>query len=255
MAVPTLQTRISLSQLQCITQQEVFDDEPYLWTAFFKLDGDTAVLDLIGDGPDDQLDANSCFIRGTFTVRFSPGSQDNLGTDMESGDVVVVPDALGTSSFTLKPIPVTPRAKAKLPGNPDFVDGAVGFVAAVLEEDRTSHSVAEIGHKAFNRALKDGLNNLIYQDGSPTGPDDLKDKLGFKNRDTHPTDEQIAAIKEQVQNAATDAIEDATDVILDNDDFLGATHRFVTTGRLVSGGAQEISEVLVKFKNGQIESN
>ena len=251
MAVPTLQTRISLSRLECKKEQEVVgDDEPYLWTGFFKLDGDTAVLDLIGEGPDDQLGANDCFIRGTFTFVPSEGSHDNLGTDMASGDIVGIPAALGTAAFTLKPIPVTPRAQAKL--GVDVVAGGLGFVAALMEEDRTTDVAAEKGHAAFNRALEDGINDLIYQDGGPTGPDDLKDKLGVKNRETHPTDEQIATIKAKVFSAVKKAIRDEDGIDIDHDELIASTHRFVFADDLVADAVQEIYDQLAQISNGAL---
>lgn len=254
MAPPTLQTRISLSHLHCVEEQEVIgDDEPYLWTAFFKVDGDTAVLDLIGDRPDDQLGPTDCFVRGTCTFVSTAGSHNNLGdTDVETGDVVGIPAGLGTAAFTLKPIPVTPRAQAKL-GGTQFVDGAVGFVAGLLEEDGTSDSGAEAGHTAFSRALEEGINGFLYQDGGPTGPDDLEGKLGFTLRT--PGDDQIAALKSQVERAAKSAIRDADGLDIDHDDFIASTHRFVSTQALVDDGVQEIYDRLLQItSNGSINA-
>lgn len=58
---PTLQTLVSLDRFHCHTTAELLgSDEPYLWTAFVKVDGDTVVLDLIGDGPDAALTWTTC---------------------------------------------------------------------------------------------------------------------------------------------------------------------------------------------------
>ena len=44
-------------------------DEPYLWTAFFKIDGDTIVLDLIGADPMTTRYQAICYLSGTVHVR------------------------------------------------------------------------------------------------------------------------------------------------------------------------------------------
>ena len=114
MTLPTLQTLISLDHLHCHGEGDFIlsDDEPYLWTAFFKVDGETAVLDLIGELSDDELTERDLYLSGTCTFVPAPGNHGNLGdTDVEAGDDVGIPSAVGESGFTLKPIPVTDRAR------------------------------------------------------------------------------------------------------------------------------------------------
>jgi len=43
-----LQTLISLDQFHCFRMPDTGTAEPYAWTAFFKIDGDTVVTDLAG---------------------------------------------------------------------------------------------------------------------------------------------------------------------------------------------------------------
>jgi hypothetical protein len=85
---PTLQALVSLDRLHCHTTAEtVFSDEPYLWTAFVKVDGETLVLDLIGDGPDAGLTVADLFLRGRCSFVAGSGSHGNLGvSDVDEGE-------------------------------------------------------------------------------------------------------------------------------------------------------------------------
>ena len=76
----------------------------------------------------------------------TPGNHGNLGdTDVEEGDDVGIPSAVGETAFTLKPIPVTDRANKKIvevfgehaPAVLDFIasKATVGVVLALIEEN------------------------------------------------------------------------------------------------------------------------
>jgi hypothetical protein len=62
--------------------------------------------------------------------------------------------------LTLKPIPLTDRAKRKAAETmrpedvPDSVDGAVAVVVVLAEENSFSDAGAEVGHAAFKVALE-----------------------------------------------------------------------------------------------------
>jgi hypothetical protein len=62
--------QISLDHIHCYKQPEISGSEPYLLTAFFKIDGDTIVVD---------LGASGFFLNGPCTFVGTAGSHGNLG--------------------------------------------------------------------------------------------------------------------------------------------------------------------------------
>ena len=96
-----LRVDINLRNLHCIRGSETTSSEPYLWTVFFKIDGDSVS---IIQGTDFKFHMD-----GTATVTGTPGNHGNLGTsDVDDGDNVPIPRTLGTFSTLLKPIHFAP---------------------------------------------------------------------------------------------------------------------------------------------------
>src|SRR5437867_1913800 len=125
--------------------------EPYVWSAFFKIDGETCHV-----GSDLKL-------HGTATVHGTPGNHGDLATngnnEVSAGQIVIVPDALGHFRTMMLPIP--------LQGSKDInFGGVVGCVAILAEEDSTPDNAVAAGHAALNEALQKALNNLIPTLGS-----------------------------------------------------------------------------------------
>ncbi|HEV7425312.1 MAG TPA: hypothetical protein VGQ46_03020 [Thermoanaerobaculia bacterium] len=114
--------------------------EPFLWTVFFKVDGDT-------------VNAESGTLQGTATVVGTPGNHGDLNTnDVDAGDDVPIPASLGQFSAFVKPIAA--QAGTLLPG-------VIGYVATLLEQDSTPGHAIATGHNALNQAVQAELNNLI----------------------------------------------------------------------------------------------
>ncbi|MEQ1504770.1 MAG: PKD domain-containing protein [Myxococcota bacterium] len=172
---------LNLENLRCFDEGDgIGSAEPYLWSVFFKVDGDTVAL-----GDDLQL-------HGTATVIGTPGSHGNLGdTDVDAGDNVPVPSAIGHLATSLTPIPV-PAWLAEL-GTPD-VGGVVGVAVVLMEEDNVTDAGAEAGHAALNTFVQQAIDGLI-----PT--------LGIAHPEV--TDEDIAALTDGAESAIADAIEAA----------------------------------------------
>ena len=85
-----MQTLISLDQLHCHRKSDVTSAEPYLLTAFFKIDGDTIVYGEDG------------FLEGQCTFVGTSGAHGDLGTrDVDVGDDVPIPSALGELGLEL----------------------------------------------------------------------------------------------------------------------------------------------------------
>src|SRR5688500_8051520 len=92
----SLNVTIDLSHVHCIDEGDgPGDAEPYLWTLFFKIDGQTVVLDALN-------------MKGVITVDRRNGSHGNLqNTDVEADDDVAIPPSLGRWDTVLVPIPLT----------------------------------------------------------------------------------------------------------------------------------------------------
>ncbi len=171
--------KYDLSAIRCFDEADgPGDAEPYLWTAFFKIDGDTVLVN-------ENLE-----LQGKATVVTTPGNHGNLGdTDVDEGDTVVIPSKIGQFQTMLRPIPVVPS-----PGT--VVGGHIGCVAVLMEEDSTPGSAVAAGHNALNKALEDELNKII-----PT--------LGIGNQEV--TDEEKKKLEKKIGSAVESAIKSKID--------------------------------------------
>ncbi len=173
MAITPINVKLDFTNLHCTEEADgAGSAEPYMWTVFFKIDGDTVRV-----GPDLKL-------HGKATVVTTPGNHgDLLNNDVDAGENVPIPKALGHFQTTLKPIPVD--------GLSLTVGGAVGAVVVLMEEDSTPASAIAKGHTALNKALTDELNKLI-----PT--------LGLTKQS--PTNEDLKNMENQIGSAVMGAI-------------------------------------------------
>ena len=172
-----LDVHLKLNNLHCYDEGDgPGSAEPYLWTVFFKIDGDTTVV-------------NTAFtLQGTATVVSTPGNHGDLPNhDVDPGENVVIPAALGDFSTRLKPIPMQQPV-----GDMKEVGGVMGVITVLMEEDNTPNSAIAKGHLALNKAVQDSLNALI-----PT--------LTVAHRE--PTDAEIEAMKKKIGDTVTKAVE------------------------------------------------
>lgn len=194
----TLDVKLHLANLHCYDEADGWGSaEPYLWTVFFKIDGDTTVV-------------NSQFtLQGTATVITRPGNHGDLpNQNVDGGEDVPIPVVLGEFDTQLKPIPLqTPT------GGVTEVGGVVGIIAVPMEQDSTKDLAIAAGHNALNKAVRDGLNALI-----PT--------LSFTHQ--APTDSDIEAMKKKIHDTVSAAISNGVGVwdwvkaAGDMDDNIGA---------------------------------
>lgn len=174
----TLDTAVKLSSLYCHDEGDgAGSAEPYLWTVFFKIDGDTTVVDA------------ALRLQGTATVVTTPGDRRNLPErSVDAGEGVPIPPVLGEFGTHVKPIPL------QLPvNNVDAVGGIVGAIVILMEQDQTPASAIARGHDALNQTVRDSLNGLI-----PT--------LRFGHET--PSPEEIEAIKKHIADTVTKAVGD-----------------------------------------------
>jgi hypothetical protein len=147
MARNIIKVSIDLDRLHCYDEGDGWGNaEPYLWTVFFKVDGETVRL------------TESLTLSGSPTIVSTPGSHGNLGdTDVDEGDDVSIPSNVGEWETILSPIPAPASISSLLAD----VGGVVGVVAILMEEDNVSDDGAEAGHEALNAAVRDSLQQII----------------------------------------------------------------------------------------------
>lgn len=172
MALNLIRVNLELDTLKCYDEGDGWGSaEPYLWSVFFKVDGSTVHV------------TDSFTLSGTPTVEATPGSHGNLGdTDVDGGDTLSIPSAIGEYETILSPIPGPPS----FPGM-EF-GGVVGVVVILMEEDNVSDDGAEAGHAALNNAVRDALQSIIdtrsisNQDVTDKEIDGFTDSIGDKVR-------------------------------------------------------------------------
>lgn len=191
--------------------------EPYLWVVYFKVDGETIVVNT--DGP------NPAFLQGPPTIVPTPGNHGNLGVnDVDEGDEFPVPAIIGEYRTVMKPIPLTTPILGKTE-----VGGMIGCLVVLMEEDGTPATAIARGHEALDRSVRDKLSEFIGT-------------LSITKQE--PTDEDIAALSDQIGEAVKGAIGDGVSVLQwigafgNMDDQVGsAVFRFSHGGLEAAGGA------------------
>jgi hypothetical protein len=142
-AMATTAVNIALRNIHCSDEGDgPGSAEPYLWTVFFKVDGDT-------------VSAESGTLQGTATVVATPGNHGDLGdpgSDVDPGENVPIPASLGQFSGFVRPIPASGGT---------LLPGVIGYVAVLMEEDRTPGHAIATGHVTLNQAVQSELNALI----------------------------------------------------------------------------------------------
>lgn len=125
-------------ELHCIEKRDLGKAEPYLWTVFFKIDGDTIT----------QNQDNPLQLQGTPDYKFGPGSHGNITDDgLADGDTVDIPHIVGGFTREVAPLELI------VLGTTFLVPGIVAGIAILMEEDLVSDSGAEAGHRALNNLV------------------------------------------------------------------------------------------------------
>lgn len=169
-----LNVRLKLNQIRCIDVGGTGGAEPYLWTVFFKIDGETAWL------------SPALELRGAATVRGAPSNQGNLPRhDVEPGEAIAIPSLIGEFNTVLRPIPLEQPT-----GEVGEVGGVVGCIAGLVE----GGSAIARGHAALVEAARECLDRLV-----PT--------LGFAH--PRPTEAELAATRSKVAGAVSRAAEES----------------------------------------------
>jgi Protein of unknown function (DUF3892) len=185
-----LDVTITLDQIVCIDEGDgPGDAEPYLWTVFFKIDGDSVAL---GD---------SGYLVGHITTSRTDGSHGNLyNDDVGGGDTVHVPAIIGWWQTTLRPIPIAPQWKQLIKDKKgwDDIPGSAGVLCVLMEEDNLPDSAAVTGYNALATTFEAKLNEAILT-------------LGVTQPDLSAADQ--LALSNAVSDAVTAAITNQLDVV------------------------------------------
>jgi len=137
----------------------------YLWTLFFKIDGDTVSVNA------------SLNLEGNATVVPTSGNHGDLGrtdqfTDNEAGVKISIPAHLGQFRTILQPIPL----KVPIAGI-NSVPGNVGCVVVLLADGGLPDDAVAKGHDAFDSTFHSQLDQIIPTLGpakKEPSPDDIK---------------------------------------------------------------------------------
>jgi hypothetical protein len=196
--------------------------EPYAWSVFFKIDGDTVSV------------TNSYTLAGQPTVQPTPGSHGNLGnTDADDGDTIVIPSAVGEWDTLMTPIP----------GPPGLHDldlefgGVVGVIVVLMEQDNVTDAGAEAGHAALNGAVRAALQRIV-------------DTRSISNQDI--TEEEILQFTSSIGSAVEAAIVNQQNLFenlwswLNPDDTIGSKVFMFTHDELNEGTTKTFSH---RWKN------
>ena len=234
MVLDPLSVSIVLDQIIC--HDEGADPgtgvEPYLYTIFFKVDGNTVAL----RDPDLTLSGEAVMLQ------LARGSHGNLGTrQVDTDDQVPIPAAIGRAQTDLQAIPVDPALQQ--PGTPDRVSGVVSVACWLLEEDQTPDRVAEANRAGLNTRFPAKLNRIV--DGTGTvnaqpGPEDINGIAGKLRQ----------AIGDLVQEEAR-SLQDFLNGsgFLNDDDFIGAVAFSFTHSSLGATPSQPFSR---RFQVGRV---
>jgi len=179
-----LPTSVKLSSIYCRDEADgIGNAEPYLWTIFFKIDGET-------------IKQNLTRLTGDAVFHFGPGSHGNLGTtSVDAGQTVQIPAAVGEWHNQLQPIILT-QGSTTIP-----VPGIVGVIAVLMEQDNVSDSGAEKGHQALNDFVQTEINNFIHNIN-------LLDFIGVQNPQDK-LNELIDTMKKKIQDGAAGVVSKA----------------------------------------------
>lgn len=177
--------------------------EPYLWTIFFKIDGECLNLT-----PEFKLEGEALY-------QFSEGSHGNLGVDaVKAGESIHIPLDSGLFTTEVKPIEV-PFFNYEIPG-------IIGVVAVLMEKENVSRAGAEAGHKALNDHVKHAVNQSIQNfDVKELDVENIQESI------RHYFQSQVEGFVGGIEEAVELAVREAQNIfqniwaLIDKDDLIG----------------------------------
>lgn len=115
---------------------------PYLWVAYFKVDGEGVRI------------TKQFALSGEANFKFSPGSHRNLGvTGVADGTMINIPSIVGEWETKFSPMKV-PFFESNFPG-------ILGAVCIVLKQGSVSSHAIEEGHQGLNQHIRDSMQTSL----------------------------------------------------------------------------------------------
>jgi hypothetical protein len=163
----------------------------FLWTVFFKIDGDTVSAKLVGTNIELQGVNGGAPAATVFTT---PGDSNDLGSTATNNSVSI-PEAIGTYRTKLTPI--------LAPGFNTSAGGFLGCAGILMNQGGIPADDVPPGHTAFNTSMQQALNNLVTTLSIPVS------SVLSSNPPPPVTPAEVQAIEAQVQQAIHNAISNA----------------------------------------------
>lgn len=136
---------LNLTSLRCV-QPEDSEDEPYLWTFFFTLDGSTVRQPMPG----------VMQLVGNVTITAGHGAHGNLGvSDVVPPRNVPIPANVGHHSTTLRPI------RLRVGNDTIVIPGRLVAFCVLMEEDATDDDSILKAHGALRNFLETEWNTFL----------------------------------------------------------------------------------------------
>lgn len=245
--------KLSLSKIHCIDEADGFGKaEPYLWPFYFKIDGQTVTFLASQAGKEAVKDRVKPLLSGDENlienltdnlvdnlINQAPSSVDwyhapggahgNLGSQMDAGDTLEVPDDIGQWQCELEGL--------VLLGQTALTPGAarVGVVAVLLEEDMIPDSEIPGAYNSFRDQVAETIAEQALNELATGLADALADMIptldrapasgGSGSTDTDSASELVDDIKE--------ALENETPGYINRDDVIGGIVQNWTADDLV----------------------
>lgn len=222
MARSAVRVRVQIADVLCRDEADgIGDAEPYIWPVFFKIDGDNYVV--------------ASGLTGNPWTNTRSGGHGNLDNDnVDAGDLVIVPEAVGLFDTVLKPIPVIDPSYKIIFG--DDLPGIVGVVVVLREQDGWPDDIAETGYAALVDAVRLAIADLTTK---------------FQHRSSPPSsdeiDEALEKLKERAMSIVRGAILDKFSggqigwygSVGNNDDQLGVATHYMDQDALAADPTRE----------------
>jgi hypothetical protein len=200
-----------------------FENPPiYLWSVFFKVDGDKAQVD--------PTSPTSGTLQGTATVVPTAGNQGDVPGGVQASfylmETTAIPSSMGAYATAVAPFPVSGFSGLTIGGM------VIGWLGVLLYQEDTPANDVAAGHQALNGGVQQALDNLIPTISSSSPMITPSDISNAENQ-----------IRTQVKSAITSALSvwNKLATLLNTqfqDTFVGLALQTVTDSQLLGSPAQ-----------------
>lgn len=218
----TLEVDLRLTQLRVVAREERRGggDEPFLWSAFVKLDGDTVDLSTITS--ETFGDLFTALDNSSSVVVSTSGSHHNITSrnNVAAGEQLPIPDRVGRFQTQLRTIRgLDPNVPLQLPGKnqPTAKElTTLGLVVVAWEQDGLKDASIEAGRTALVDTLREEIDQALAT-------------ANFTD---------FSALEEPIAEAVEAAIRDAEGFVLNPDDLLGFAFQKFSYEELAASNGQ-----------------